>query len=461
MEPTSWNKDGLEEIVTYNQEQMYITTDKPFFVSDNGNFMIHWDLGEEIMEEVKQMKDPLRVAALFGPLSLCIFSILPAWNCTALLRSPTYLYFSGWSTPVGGGLIMSSILVGMWLTMLTGIGCKCCPCPNPVSLYGPVRRRLGLIPSEAYVMLVLAFFLMMIWRAVPIIYIDGMAAAVSWFLSFFYFFRLLCFSTDAAATILACLVTIIGLYILSLNAFFASSRRTDVKPMTRWLYQLFGCFLLIMGVVLILLSVPISFESHRAYTEITVSGEIGERTYNLFVTSQALQALRQSNGCKELTTVENCVGFQHTKYTRLLKTMEFELKCAGFCYNATQVKTFMLEPTTTISPWTDYIAPAPVDLFDAPVDPLLPPTLFSIVNYQAACDSSAARLMQGFVEPIGIQIYYQGIVLTVGALLLLLTQCFVSDEGDDSDSSDDDKEAAKKLGAPMRAAEPMGYGSMQ
>merc|ERR1719240_136864 len=60
--------------------------------------------------------------------------------------------------------------------------------------------------------------------------------------------------------------------------------------------------------------------------------ETGERSRDLYVTSQALQEIRQSEDCRDLYSVEQCVGFQNTQYTRVLKSMEKDFRCAGYCY---------------------------------------------------------------------------------------------------------------------------------
>merc|ERR1719265_2018929 len=47
-----------------------------------------------------------------------------------------------------------------------------------------------------------------------------------------------------------------------------------------------------------------------------------------------------------------------------------------------------------------------------------PSTLFSKANYQSSCDGMAARNLRNFVEDVGLQIYYEGVVLVLVAIFI-------------------------------------------
>merc|ERR1719240_2604861 len=46
-------------------------------------------------EQVRSMRDATRAFAVAGPLLLFLMAFIPCWNCLALMRNETYLYFAG------------------------------------------------------------------------------------------------------------------------------------------------------------------------------------------------------------------------------------------------------------------------------------------------------------------------------------------------------------------------------
>jgi hypothetical protein len=367
----------------------------------------YYDVSEELSDEVRTIKDVRRLFALAGPLLLVILAFLPCWSALALLKSRTYLYFAGYGTPLGGIMLFIAAVVGLWMNCIMGVGCPTCPMPNPLRPLYPVWERIKLLPIEAYTMIALSVTLMLMWKLVPIIYVGGIVAAFRWLGSLFYIFDLMWFSSNPAATILASAFTAIVLYNFSLNYFLARGK-PEARGTTRSLFVIWTVFVLFMGVAFMLLSVPISFEADKAYNELLLNCETGARTQDLFVTSQALQTLRQSASCSGSFSVEQCVGFQSTVYTRVLKSMETDFKCSGFCYNPAL--------QTTLG------QPEPVSNLVQPQSSDYPPTLFTQANYQASCDGMAARNMHHFVGATGTLVFAQGVLLVLVALVLSLIQ---------------------------------------
>lgn len=354
------------------------------------------------------MKDTRRVFALAGPIMIAILGLLPVWSCLALMSSRTYLYFSGWGSPIGGILLFVCVVVGIWMNVVMGVGCPTCPMPNPIKPFSNIYEKLFLIPVEAYAMVGMTIFLMLVWKLVPIIISGGIWAALSWLGGITHFFDLMWFSNNPAATVLSVALTAVVMYVLALNYFFARAK-PEARGSVTSLFIIWGIFVLLMGCAFMLLSIPISTEADKAYNELMQKCETGPRTRDLFVTSQALQNLRQTPGCTSQYSVEQCVGFQSTTYTKVLKSMESDFKCAGFCYNPA-----LLVGLGGVQPSYNPVQP------QEPVE--IPPTLFTPANYQASCDGMAARNMQHFVGAVGGQVFHHGIFLVTVAIILGLFQ---------------------------------------
>mmetsp|Transcript_16740 Transcript_16740/g.45754 ORF Transcript_16740/g.45754 Transcript_16740/m.45754 type:complete len:477 (-) Transcript_16740:52-1482(-) len=357
--------------------------------------------GEEVSEPERLMKEVRRMFALAGPVLICILAFLPVWSAIALLRSRTYLYFSSWGTPIGGIVLALVIFIAFWMNVVMGVSFLSCPMPNPFRPFAGVARRVGLIPVEAWTMIFLTIFLMMVWK---VINLGGLQAVFSWLGSVFHIVDAMWFSSNAAATILAICLAAVVLYMLSLNYFFArakSEARRDYSSM----FTIWAVFVFVMGAALMLLSVPISSEADKAYSEMLSTCETGFRTRDLYVTSQALQSLRQTPGCAERYTVEGCVGFQTTVYSQVLKSMEAEFKCAGFCYNPAGITPYDATSQPVATNYTSY-----------------PPTLFTTANFEASCDGMAARNMKHFVGAIGTEVFHQGAICVLAAFFLAAIQ---------------------------------------
>merc|ERR1719401_1051657 len=139
--------------------------------------------------------------------------------------------------------------------------------------------------------------------------------------SVLYIFDIYWFSTNPAATVLAASLVSVVLYVFAMNYFFARGK-PEARGTASSLFFIWAVFILFMGISFMLLSAPITGEAAKAYNEILVNCETAQRARDLFVASQALQALRQSPACKKMMSIEQCVGFQSSVYTQVLKSME-------------------------------------------------------------------------------------------------------------------------------------------
>jgi hypothetical protein len=350
-------------------------------------------------EDARAIKDARRAFILGGTSLLCILCILPFWSCLALLRSRTYRYLSGPGSLAGPLFILIVIFVSFWMN-IKGVPCVGCPCPNPFSPVGRFVHRLVFVPTETWIVASLVVFLMLLWKALPLFFFGGYRAVLAAFCELLSGMDIVWTSTNPAATILASCVAAVLLYLLSLNYFIAWAK-PDVKQGFAYPFAIWSAFLLMLGASFAMFAQPISQEADVAYNELLSACETGVRTRDLFITSQALQSLRQTPGCTELSSVENCLGFFTTTYSNILKQMETELRCSGFCYNPAGVKPLTPQPSA--------LGMANVMQY--------PPSLFSHANFEASCDGMAARNMQNFVGAVGTQVYHQGVTFSVVALM--------------------------------------------
>lgn len=202
-------------------------------------------------------------------------------------------------------------------------------------------------------------------------------------------------------------------------------------------FSIWGTFMLAVGTIFIIAGLPIVKEARVAQTELFDDCKTGTKTRNLFVASQALQALRSTPKCAKEMTVEDCDGFEDTPYTGLLKYMETTFQCSGFCYDSTGVPrgalwrkgptedTPSLMQTGSMSSDTSNRAGLETEKQEAATHSEgiildVPPSLFSKELYMVSCDGMAARDMAHYVGRIGNEIYFQGLLLVTLSLVVLL-----------------------------------------
>lgn len=355
--------------------------------------------GGDLSEEARLLKDTRRFFALAGPIILMVLAFCPVVSALALLHSKTYLFFSGWGSSIGGIMILTVVLVALWMNRVMGVGMPYMPLSNPFHFLLPLYERLKSVPSEIFVVLVTVFVLLSVWHLAPVWAVGGVMGVVHAIGNAIRIFDIMAVSSNPAATILASAFSVVALYMLTLNYFFARAkpehRRASMNMFVIWAF-----FVLLLGLSFMLLSLPISNEASKASNELMLTCETGPRTGDLYVTSQALQTIRQSPGCAPVLSIEDCLGFQHSPVSRLLKQMEYDFRCAGFCYNPSLQVGGSSEPSATSFKY--------------------PPTLFSLANYQSSCDGMAARNMDQFVTLVGTQVRHQGYICTLIALFMTL-----------------------------------------
>lgn len=238
------------------------------------------------------------------------------------------------------------------------------------------------------------------------------------FKSFFYWV-----ASPTTTVILSC-VGLFLLYLLLLSVFFKYSKqnhREGKSDMHIWsnLLVIWSSFVLAIGLILMLAAMPVIWDARKANIELFQTCETGDKTRDLYVASQALHTLRLHPRCATEDSVEDCAGYESTPYTKLLKYMETNFHCSGFCFDP-----HMLPggPFGAAVPYE-----RPIGAFANPV----PPTLFSKANYLASCDGMAARDMNNFVNGSGQRVYHVGMLLifiSMGSLWLKLRGFFAPDD---------------------------------
>jgi len=245
-------------------------------------------------------------------------------------------------------------------------------------------------------------------------------------------------------TWMICLTTgIVGLYVMTIFVFFSTARPQVQTEQT--IMMIANIFITLLGLVLMLLSLPLSRQSVDTYNNLMHRCDYSEQTHRMYEYSQVLHNIRRMPNCVNKFSVEECPGYEDAPpYTSMLKNMESSFHCAGFCYrslatagprglatsggrNATGGSLASVSTDVHKGKHTDHIEPLalsganPAVLADQagalgrPITKY-PPTLFSDANYQASCEGMAARDMKNFAGDVGFQTFYQGIYLVLIAI---------------------------------------------
>lgn len=228
-------------------------------------------------------------------------------------------------------------------------------------------------------------------------------------------------------------VFLILLYIVTIFTFFAYARASVQTEQT--IMMLANIFITMLGLLLMLISLPMSRQSIDTYNNLMHRCDYSEQTHRLYEYSQVLHNIRREPACMAEFSVESCQGYaEASPYTTMLKHMETEFRCSGFCYHtppagaasAANVTATPPVPAATLQSGStrkhhhsDHVSQ--VSLLASSnraktSDSRYPPTLFSDANYQASCDGMAARDMRNFAGDVGFQTFYQGIYLVLIAI---------------------------------------------
>jgi len=135
-------------------------------------------------------------------------------------------------------------------------------------------------------------------------------------------------------TIILC-AGLVGFFIFAMLVMELFGRR-EVRKDESFLY-LFTLVVTVLGLGLLLLSVPLQMSSKLAYNELMVNCQTSPMTAPLYTYYSTLLQIRMQPDCINKPSIEQCTGFQeHPPYTGFLKYMESTYQCSGFGYTATK-----------------------------------------------------------------------------------------------------------------------------
>merc|ERR1719236_381255 len=238
-------------------------------------------------------------------------------------------------------------------------------------------------------------------------------------------------------------VLVIVLYAVTIFAFFKYSRPSVRTEQT--IMMIANIFITLLGLSLMLLSLPLSRQSIETYNNLMHRCDYSEQTHRMYEYSQVLHNIRSRPDCAKKFSVEECAGYEPAPpYTSFLKAMESDFRCSGFCYKANPLAGApagaqapapspppakgLVQHTTSVTRrlnrhhhHEDKVTPLEVALNQQGIsantlEAQYPPTLFSDANYKASCEGMAARDMRNFAGDIGFQTFYQGIYLVLIAI---------------------------------------------
>lgn len=251
-------------------------------------------------------------------------------------------------------------------------------------------------------------------------------------------------------------LSIVALYVATIFVFFSTARPQVQTEQT--IMMIANIFITLLGLVLMLLSLPLSRQSVETYNNLMHRCDYSEQTHRMYEYSQVLHNIRRLPNCIHKFSVEECAGYEDAPpYTTMLKTMENSFRCSGFCYRESSAAGPRGEADISAGAWPglevnaavgfpslhqsssrkrqhqDHVVPLALATAGAEtaegataaqaqkpglVRPVAqyPPTLFSDANYQASCEGMAARDMKNFAGDVGFQTFYQGIYLVLIAI---------------------------------------------
>lgn len=126
-------------------------------------------------------------------------------------------------------------------------------------------------------------------------------------------------------------VGLIILYIFTITTFFAFARPSVQTEQT--VMMIANIFVTMLGLILMLVSLPLSRQSIDTYNNLMHRCDSSDQTHRMFEYSQVLHHIRQDPACLKQFSVETCEGYgEVAPYTELLKSLEKNFRCSGFCY---------------------------------------------------------------------------------------------------------------------------------
>jgi hypothetical protein len=155
----------------------------------------------------------------------------------------------------------------------------------------------------------------------------------------------------------------------------------------------------VLGCLFIFFASSIHEDAIVSYTEIFTACKTGNRTYELYETSQVLQSLRRDPTCTSLYSVEACSGYERTEASMYLKEMESQHKCHGFCYDPSAILASPGLPRPNATAASLYSQTA--------------------TEYRASCDGVAARNIDAVVGGASKNLQYAGILFIIISCILI------------------------------------------
>jgi len=154
------------------------------------------------------------------------------------------------------------------------------------------------------------------------------AYRLMWSSSFVFFIgRSTCFFIIVVCLSIVCFFS---LAMLLLERFGRVEVKTDETIM-----YLFTSTITALGLFLLFMSVPLHSDARAVMDELTYSCGTGAQTQQLYAYYNVLLKMRLQSDCKSLPSIEQCPGYQEQlPYTGLLKDMEANYQCSGFCYKS-------------------------------------------------------------------------------------------------------------------------------
>mmetsp|Transcript_3683 Transcript_3683/g.11591 ORF Transcript_3683/g.11591 Transcript_3683/m.11591 type:complete len:411 (+) Transcript_3683:80-1312(+) len=241
--------------------------------------------------------------------------------------------------------------------------------------------------------------------------------------------------------VISCIILVT--FFFSTEAFFG--RWKHELHTTQSLVVMAALFITLLGLVLVLVSLPLSQRAVETHNDIVYQCANSQATRHLRVHYMNLLNLRQTPDCMQKYSIEACTGFEEEKpYTGYLRDMETHFRCSGFCYEQpaagansswTTGSSLVQLPAAEAAPSRQrpqargghgregHLSTDEAASRDArrralsalqtgqTVAATFPPTLFSQANFEASCDGAAARNLINFTRDTGYQMWYMGIVL--------------------------------------------------
>jgi hypothetical protein len=165
-------------------------------------------------------------------------------------------------------------------------------------------------------------------------------------------------------------------------------------------------FVMLLGLVLVLVSVPLSHKTFSLHNDIAYGCGVSESTRPIAAHYADLLKIRQMPDCVAAVSVEACRGYrEEPPITGYLKDMESLFQCSGFCYNA---------PSNNMTNTNTLVRQTSASRDEGSSTGSIiqsPPTLFSLSNFQASCDTAAARNLLHFAQDTSSGMWDVGVVL--------------------------------------------------